>query len=104
MKIPAKIRIKPRVTYQIVWVDEFASNPDHRGECWFDARTIALCKGMNAGLTMETLLHELLHAVAHEYEFEIPHKSIYALEGALHSILKLNGLIPRGAKFKGTKD
>jgi hypothetical protein len=94
MKWPHKVRIKTRISYEIVWVDAF-DDTDCLGECRFEAKQIALLKGRSDAETFETLIHEVLHAIEYEYGVKLPHKSIYALEGAVHKILKLNGWYPK---------
>lgn len=89
MKWPHKIRIKARVSYEVVFVEAF-DDPKCLAECRADKRQIAIKSGMSDSETFETLIHETLHALEFEYGIEIPHKSIYALEGAIHKILKLN--------------
>jgi hypothetical protein len=100
VKWPNKVRIKARVHYEIVWTDEFVDAPDNRGECRFDTKQIVLLRGMADGPTFETLIHELLHAIEFEYEIKMPHASIYALEGAIHAILKYNGWYPKQPRKK----
>ncbi len=95
MKLPHKIRIKAKCAYQIVWVDRF-DDENCRGLCDSGNKHIYLLKGMSDSLALETLFHEMLHAVELEYEFAIPHKAIYGLEQALHKLLKLNGWMPKG--------
>lgn len=100
MRWPGKVRIKARVHYEIVWVDQFIDSPDTRGECRFDTKQIVLLSGMADGPTFETLIHELLHAIEHEYKIQLPHKSIYAMESAVHAILRLNGWHPKPSRRK----
>jgi hypothetical protein len=98
MKIPHKIRITSKCSYEIVWVDRF-DDIEQRGECWYDSkagvRQIRILKGMCEKLTFETLLHELFHAFEYETKGKIPHATIYLLEQAVHRILRLNGWMPK---------
>ncbi len=36
---------------------------------------------------LKTVLHEILHAIEHEYQICIPHKLVYALEGPLAQLI-----------------
>lgn len=93
MKIPNSIRITSRVSYQVVWVEGFELD----GECCSDSRQIRIRMGMSEKLTLETLIHEILHALEFEHKIPIPHKVIHQLEGAVLRVLKLNGwLKPNG--------
>jgi hypothetical protein len=98
VKWPNKIRIKARVFYEIVWTDEFVDALDTRGETRFEYKQIVLLRGMSDAQTFETLIHELLHAIEHEYEIKLPHASIYSLEGAIHAILRLNNWYPKPSR------
>lgn len=90
MKLPSKVRIKPKVSYQVVWSDCVAGNTEIRGLCEQGKRQITILTGMSPQLTTETFIHEVFHALEFEYEIEIPHKSIHLLEGAVLKLLKLN--------------
>lgn len=85
-KIPPRIKVKNKVEYEVVWVDEFTA-PDTLGECRFDAMQIAMKAGQSGKQEMKTLIHELLHAVCEERGVEISHRAIYQLEEALFYIL-----------------
>jgi hypothetical protein len=97
MKLPSKVRIKARVSYEILWIDQF-DDPDCMGLCRFDTKQITLKKDMSLQETLETFIHELFHAIEFEYGIKIPHKSIYSMEGAVLKILKLNGWLPTKRK------
>jgi len=84
--IPARLKIKNRVVYEIVWVDSF-KDPDVLGECRFDVRQIALKKGQSQRETFKTFVHEVIHAMEFEREIKIAHKAIYQLEDAIFYLL-----------------
>ena len=94
MKLPHKIRITSRVSYEICFVDRFEDGST-LGECRFHSRQIALLKGQSETDMVKSLIHEVLHAVGHEGKFDLPHKAIYALEHALHKVLTLNKWMPK---------
>lgn len=92
MKIPHKIRIKSRISYEIVWVDRF--DDEHcLGECRGDVKQIAILKNQSDKQTFQTFLHEVLHAIEFEHGISLPHKSIHVLDAAIYKILKLNKLL-----------
>ena len=93
MKIPSRIRIKAKVFYEIVWQERIADDPDCLGLCDSGTRTIFMRLGMSESETLKTFIHEVLHALSAEHEFELPHKTVYALEDAIFRVLKLNGLL-----------
>lgn len=86
VKIPSRIKIKNKVVYELVWVDEFADS-DTLGECRPWASQIAIKSGQSEKQEIKTVLHELLHAVCEERGIKISHRAIYQLEDALFYIL-----------------
>ena len=86
MKIPSRIKIKNKVVYELVWVDEFA-DPDTLGECRFDFKQIVLKRNQSERETLKTLFHELLHCLEFERNIKIPHKTIYQLEDAIYYLI-----------------
>lgn len=102
MKIPHKIRITQKVTYDIVWVDRF-DDPNQLGWCCEVRKQICIKKGMSRADTLETFNHEVLHAI--EFEYEIPskvltHRAIYALQKPLTNISILNNMHYRKKKTR----
>lgn len=85
-RIPARIKIKNKVTYEVVWVDSF-KDPKTLGECRFDARQIALKKGLSDKPTFKCFSHEVLHAIEYERGIELSHRAIYQMEDAIYYIL-----------------
>ncbi len=90
MKLPSKIRIKRNIAYAILRQDIIADDPDCMGLCDSKARAIIIRSDLSDKQVIETLIHELFHAVAFEFGVKIPHKLIYALEAPVLKILKLN--------------
>jgi hypothetical protein len=90
VKLPPRIRLKKGVTYEILRQDEIASDPDCMGLCNADNRTIIIKTSLSDTQALETLIHELLHAIAFEFQIKIPHSLIYAIERPIIRILKLN--------------
>lgn len=89
MKFPHKVRITSKVSYEVVWVDRF-DNEAWLGECRPDNKQIVLRRGRPERETLQTFIHEILHAVEFEYGAAIPHRLVYQLEEAFEAILRLN--------------
>lgn len=94
MKLPHRIKIKPRVSYQIVWVDRF-DDKDIRGMCDFDKKLIMLWKGLTPKGIVVTFIHEVCHCIEFEHKVKFPHPLIYVLEEAVYWLLKSNGWLPK---------
>lgn len=90
VELPSKVRLKRGVSYEIVRQSEIASDPDCMGLCDFDKRLIFIKSELSDSQVIETFIHELLHAISHEFALKIPHKLIYALEAPILKILRLN--------------
>ena len=90
MKIPPRIRITPKATYEIVWIDGFVKK-DQVGECRYEEKQIVIKKGISEKEQIDTLIHEFLHAWEFEYKIKISHKAVYQLETAITNFFKING-------------
>jgi hypothetical protein len=55
-----------------------------------EKRQITILHGMSDTETIKTLIHEVFHAMEFEYQLEIKHKTVHALEEAVLKLLKLN--------------
>lgn len=97
-KIPSHIRITPKVTYEIVFIEDFADGKTC-GECRYNTKQIVIKKGQSATETFKTVLHEILHAVALENEFELTEKQVRALEESLFRLMKINKWLALIAKI-----
>ena len=89
MKIPHKVRITAKVSYEVVWVDKFDER-DLSGACDIAKKIIYLKKKMSAKETRQTFWHELTHAMEAEYNFQIPHSVVHQLEVAQEAVFRLN--------------
>lgn len=98
MKIPAKVRITSKVSYEVVFAEKVADDPECRGICRFDPKQIVLLMGQSEQMMVKTFLHEVLHAVDHEHEIGLQHKHVYALEDALAKLFRLNKLFSKKSK------
>lgn len=90
MKLPSAIRLKKGVSYEILRQDEIDSDPNCMGICNATARIIIIKSNLSDTQALETLIHELLHAITFEFGIKIPHSLIYAIERPIIRILKLN--------------
>lgn len=87
--IPNKIRITQKVSYEIVFIDEFIDGRT-LGECRFDTKQIVLNKNQSLSETIKSLIHECFHALAMENDFELTENQVLALEDAIYRFLRLN--------------
>lgn len=91
LTIPPKVRITARTSYDVVTQDLIADDPNCLGLCDFDKRTIYLATRLSERERLKTFVHECLHALSAEHGFDLPHRTVYALEECLVKMLKLNG-------------
>lgn len=100
--IKPKTRIKHNIAYETVWLDHFETTKNGKkvfGECRFNPETtppirqIVLSADQSDSEAFKTYIHEIYHAIETEYEIQIPHKIIEALEVATLRFLKLNGFL-----------
>jgi hypothetical protein len=84
------VRITARTSYDVVFQDRIADDERCLGLCDFDKRTIYLASRLSETERLKTFIHECLHAISAEHGFELPHRTVYALEESLVKFLKLN--------------
>jgi hypothetical protein len=89
-QIPPRVRITARTSYDVVFQDRIADDDKCMGLCDFDKRTIYLASGLSESERLKTFVHECLHALSVEHGFDLPHRTVYALEECLVKFLKLN--------------
>jgi len=85
-KIPSHIKIKNKVTYEVVTIKKFKDDQT-LGECRPETRQIVIKEGQSDKETIKCFLHEVMHCVAIERGIELSHKSIYELEDALYYLI-----------------
>lgn len=88
-KLPSHIRITPYVSYELVYIPEFA-NKKILGETRPDTKQIVIKSNEPPGQTVSTIIHEILHAIALENDFELTEKQVLALEDGIVRALRLN--------------
>lgn len=98
MKYPKSVLIKDTV-YDIVFVKKMRHKTRSGGLgitygiCDPSEAKILISKGIGKKKTLETLIHELLHAFEAEYDVDIPHRLVYRLEKPILDFLINNSLI-----------
>jgi hypothetical protein len=91
LRIPSRVRITGRTSYDVVFQERIADDPECLGLCDPEKRTITLKLGLADSELLKTFVHECLHALSAEHGFDLPHRTVYALEECLVRMLKLNG-------------
>lgn len=69
MKLPSPISVAG-MTYTIVYGDKMIQNEDKCGECHNQTGSIRIAVGMGEDMTVNTVIHEVLHAIYHCYGIE----------------------------------
>lgn len=77
--IPIKIKVGPKIHYEILWVDDFASG-DLRGEMRPDTRQIVIQRGLSDKETVTTFFHEWLHAMSDENGVKLTENQVIEME------------------------
>jgi Zn-dependent peptidase ImmA (M78 family) len=79
-------------TYKAAWCERIEGK-DTLGYCDDEAKVIYVKDNQNLDECFSTILHELVHAMNHEYGMKLKHTQVYKLERALADLLVKNGLI-----------
>lgn len=85
--IPHKVQVSKDVFYEVCWIDNF-SDPVVLGETRLDNKQIVLKNNQSNSETVKTFLHELAHAVSHEYDINLTETQVQAVERSFYFILK----------------
>ncbi len=86
---PKRLRIG-EMEYRLVFRKVLDRDPTCVGLCIPSKTKISLRTGLDADFRFETLLHEVLHAIEHEHDIKLKHKTVYGLANALSSFLQDN--------------
>lgn len=82
--------------YAVSFARHVSADHTDRGICDLKDKQILLKDNMGEKLTFETFLHETLHGISQEYNYEIPHALIHRLEESFAKFLRDNfHIIPK---------
>lgn len=95
--IPHFVTIKRKVIYEVMWTEDFLRR-DHVGETRFDTRQIVIKTNQTPKETVHTYIHEVLHAVSHEYDAALTETQVLALEKALTMALIKDNIFKEKSK------
>lgn len=82
------------IPYCIEYPDRIGRG-DKWGECDMDRKTIKVQAGATSMMVEQTLIHEMLHAIAHEFGFGLSEKKVRRLEKSLYRVFCDNGWVIR---------
>ena len=85
---PKHLKIKDTV-YEVRFPKRMPKK-DCSGFCDSGKRIIYIRQGLSLSETKAVFIHELLHALAYEYNIDISHAAVYGLETALSDLLLTN--------------
>ena len=85
--IPQSVKVLKQA-YEVLWQDEYISGTNH-GETRFDTHQIVLHNDADNKEVTSTFLHEVFHAVSHEYEIGLTEPQVLKLEKALPDLIKI---------------
>jgi Zn-dependent peptidase ImmA (M78 family) len=78
------------LVHRVVTDDNIAAEDNHYGECNHRQLVITIDGGAHQDRQKQTLLHEVLEAVNHEYHIDLSHNQIEQLECAMFAFLRDN--------------
>lgn len=92
MKLPPLSKYPRLITiggepWRVEFVRQIKKSRQTLGLCEFSEKTIYIRRGQSRKETFATFVHECLHALEEEYNFELKHKHIYALEQGIVELL-----------------
>jgi len=88
-KLPQKLRITSKVSYELLYLLEFNDNKT-LGECRPNEKQIVVVSGQPTTELTKTYIHELLHALSFEYNINLTEAQVQKLEVAIYNFLRLN--------------
>jgi Zn-dependent peptidase ImmA (M78 family) len=91
-QIPARVHIKRGVYYEVVWIEKDREKQDWVGITRLDTKQIVMELGHSDKETVHTYLHELAHAVSHEYDLGLTETQVLKFEKATYYLLKSDNL------------
>ncbi len=91
--IPSKVRITAKVTYEVLFTDEFLAGPHLLGEMRPTEKQIVIKNGQSDTELAKTYIHELFHAISDENDIKLTEKQVRKLENAVYRFFRLNGIL-----------
>jgi hypothetical protein len=93
-QIPSRVQIAPKVFYEVVWQKEIVDTKGNHlyGLTDLNNKIITVQMGLPARLTVETYIHECIHALSDAYGLGLTENQVLAMEKPLAYILKDNNL------------
>jgi phosphoribosylformylglycinamidine (FGAM) synthase PurS component len=85
-KLPSAVLVKEQ-SYPITYL---TTMPDEYGCTYYDIPRIEVSLDEGIENTESTVIHEVLHAMAHEYKIKLPESMVLKLEEALYETLRKN--------------
>lgn len=94
-RISHRIEIKPKVFYEILWVESFP-DPTIMGETRYppkDSKQIVIRNNLSDKETYSTFLHEMIHAMDVEHKIGLTETQVLKLEKALMYRMKKKDIL-----------
>jgi len=93
--IPTKVRITRKISYEVVYTDDYVAEQKLLGQCRPEpAYQIVIYNKQSDTEKYKTFLHETIHAINFETEgLNMTENQVAALEQGLFRVLKLNGIL-----------
>lgn len=88
-KYPKEIVVKDEV-WKIKFVKIIGRDPNCLGITIWPDRIIKIKSTQSHPQILTTFIHELLHAISFEHDFQLPHKTVYDLERSIVDLLLVN--------------
>lgn len=91
-KFPSHVRITSKVTYEVLFNDQFKDDTQV-GEARLDDKQIIIKKDQSNTELLKTFIHEVVHTMSHEYEIGLTESQVQKLELSIYKYLRLNNLL-----------
>lgn len=91
-EIPSKIQIAPRLFYDVTWQKEIVDTKGNHlyGLTDLTNKIITIKMDMSPKLTVETYIHEVVHAFSEEYQLGLTENQVLKMEHTIPYIIKNN--------------
>lgn len=89
-KIPKRLKIGS-ASYKVRLIDDLVHGKTKLdGLCEFSPKQISVESELHYEECESTLIHEMLHAISHEYDFNLSENTVLALERAIYETFRTN--------------